>query len=272
MAFYSPILTVMLQATQKASQSIARDYGEVEQLQVSQKGTYEFVTATKQRIEIAIIKHLRSKRPDIGIVVEGEEKVKGSETQFRFLLNALDGFNNFMHALPLCCISLALEKHTPQGIETIAAIIDLPCTRETFLAERGRGAWSEYYGTGNVNRNRLRVSSRRALRESMTILVDFPANENPQTLLKLAEEGTKMRFIGSSSLALAYVAAGKSDFMFQHHHTPANLAAGILMVLEAGGRVTTIQGNKTTGKEGDILASNGVLHDVVAKKLIVERA
>ncbi|HLJ64770.1 MAG TPA: inositol monophosphatase family protein [Stellaceae bacterium] len=258
MAVRSALIHVMTGAALKAARGLIRDFGEVEQLQVSVKGPGEFVTAGDLRAERVLRTELAKARPDWGFLLEESGVVEGTDPHHRFIIDPLDGTTNFMHGIPHFAISIALERDN----EIVAGVIYEPIRDEMFWAEKGAGAF--------LNDRRLRVSARRALTDAV-IGTGIPFRERGDHQAYLATLGAVMaatagvRRFGAASLDLAYVAAGRLDGFWEFGLQPWDIAAGIILVREAGGYVTDPAGGHGMLASGDILAANDHLHLPLAR-------
>ena len=260
MAIRSPLINVMLGAVQKASRKLIRDFGELEQLQVSKKGPADFVSSADRRTEHILEIELRKARPTFGFVMEEKGTVDGSDNSNRWIVDPLDGTTNFLHGIPHFAISIALERDR----EPIAGVIYNPITDEMFWAEKGQGA--------HLNDRRLRVSGRNTLSEALLATgIPFLGTDNHAPFLKQIEAvmaaTAGVRRFGSAALDLAYVAAGRFDGYWESGIKSWDMAAGIVLVREAGGYVTEIAGGKNMMTSGNILAANPHLHGPVSKLL-----
>ncbi len=256
----SPLITVMVNAAYKAKRDLIRDFGEVENLQVSRKGPADFVSAADHRAEETIVAELRRARPRFGFLLEEGGAIEGEDSSNRWIVDPLDGTTNFLHGLPHFSISIGLER---DGKPHAGVIYD-PIRDETFWAENGAGAF--------LNNQRLRVSARRALPQALLATgLPFKARErcpgHGATVHRLAGESAGVRRLGSAALDLAYVAAGRLDGFWSYALAPWDLAAGIAIVREAGGIVTEIAGGADAMASGDVLASNGHLHGTLREAL-----
>lgn len=260
MAVKSPIQTIMTRAAEKAARSLVRDFGEVEQLQVSKKGPADFVSAADRRAEEIIYDDLKKARPGWSFLMEESGEAKGSDPDHRWLIDPLDGTANFLHGLPHWCISIALE----QKKEIIAGLIFDPVKDELFYAEKGGGAF--------MRRKRLRVSGR-GNPESSLIVTGGPrrAIENShdqffQEQRAVWNAGFALRRGGSAALDLAYVAAGRFEGYWERNLKPWDIAAGIMIVKEAGGFISDIDSEKNDPLvTGNIIASNDKLFENLRK-------
>ncbi len=249
----SAIMNVMINAIRKGARAIARDFGEVENLQVSRKGPGDFVTLTDQKAEKIIRDELETARPGYSFLMEESGEVIGDDTTHRWLLDPIDGTTNFLHGLPHFAISLALER---EG-ELVAGVVYNPIWDELFWAEKGKGAF--------LNDKRLRVAARRDMEDCViTLGVPHLGRGDQQRYLRemtaLMPIVAGVRRMGSAALDLAYVAAGRCDGYYEHGLSPWDVAAGILLVREAGGFVTDAHGKKDIFSTGSIIAGNEHVH------------
>ncbi len=253
MALRSATINVMVKAAQKAARGLVRDFGEVEQLQVSQKGPGDFVSTADMQAERTIKAELKRARPEFGLLMEEGHGEAGTDSRHRWLVDPLDGTLNFLHGLPHFAISIGLERDG----EIVAGVIYDPIKDELFWAERGAGAY--------MNDRRLRVSARRDLGQAV-IATGAPNLGRPGHDAYLAMFGAVIaqtagiRRFGAAALDLAYVAAGRYDGYFELGLSPWDIAAGIILVREAGGYVSEIAGGHHMLQSGSILAGNDHLH------------
>lgn len=249
----SPLMNVMMGAARKAARGLLRDFGEVEQLQVSKKGPADFVSAADLRVEKVLRTELKKARPDYGFLLEEGGAIEGNDKSVVWVIDPLDGTTNFLHGIPHFAISIGLVRDG----EPWAGVIYQPLTDEMFWAEKSCGCF--------VNDRRLRVSARRKLDESVLATgiphIGRPEHARFQRQLKLAMENTAgIRRFGAASLDLAYVAAGRFDGFWEMGLSPWDVAAGIIMVREAGGYVSEIDGGHDMLNTGNIVAANDHLH------------
>ncbi|KAF0117939.1 MAG: myo-inositol-1(or 4)-monophosphatase [Rhodospirillaceae bacterium] len=253
MAYLSPTLNVMLGAAKKTGRLLVRDFGEVEQLQVSMKGTNDFVSAADTKAEQTLYRELKKARPDFGFLLEEGGAEEGRDKDSRWIIDPLDGTTNFLHGIPHFSISIALER---MG-EIMAGVIYHPVADELYYAEKGIGTY--------LNDHRLRVSARRRVEESV-FATGIPFLGRPAHDRFLAELQTVMahsagvRRMGSAALDLAYVAAGRYDGYWERNLSPWDVAAGVLIVREAGGYVSDMDDGRNPVLTGNILATNDYLH------------
>jgi len=240
-------LHVMVEAAEKAGRALVRDFGEIEQLQVSRKGPGDFVTAADLKSEKILREELAKARPTYGFLLEEGGEVKGTDASHRFIIDPLDGTTNFLHGLPHWCVTVALEKDG----EVVAGVIHDPIKNETFIAEKGAGAFS--------NNKRLRVAGRSNFSEALV--------SRGQGTSGLLPADVVTRTMGSACLDLAYVAAGRFDAFIEAGLKPWDKAAGTLMIKEAGGYVSELNGGKDVVYGKGIVAANPLLHNELVKKL-----
>ncbi|MYZ48116.1 inositol monophosphatase family protein [Propylenella binzhouense] len=249
----SALLNVMVRAATKAGRVLARDFGEVEQLQVSRKGPADFVTAADRRAEEIIHTELERARPGYTFLMEESGESVGTDPQHRWMVDPLDGTTNFLHGIPLFAISIGLER---QG-RLHAALVYNPVTDELFTAERGAGAF--------MNDRRLRVAARTQLTEAVicTGIPHFGRGDHQrflQELAKLMPTVAGVRRTGAAALDLAWVAAGRFDGFWERALSPWDMAAGVLLIREAGGFVSDLSGGDAMLEKGDIVAGNELIH------------
>jgi len=253
---FSPVVTVMVAAAQKAAKRLLRDFGEVENLQVSVKGPSDFVSQADLRAEATLKAELAKGRPDHAFLME-EGGGSGPEAwKFRFVVDPLDGTTNFLHGIPHWAISIGLERRLGKTSELVAGVVYSPAQGEMFIAEKGVGAF--------LNERRLRVSARRELKECL-FATGIPFGGVPNkgafmhTLGTLMPQVAGIRRAGSAALDLAWVAAGRYDGYWELNLNPWDIAAGILLVREAGGFVTDPDGGDAFAT-GDVVAATPALH------------
>ena len=260
MAIRSALIHIMTSAALKAARGLIRDFGEVEQLQVSIKGPGDFVSTADLKAERVLKTELQRARPGWGFLLEEGGATAGEDPRHRWIVDPLDGTTNFLHGLPFFAISIALERDG----EIVAGVVYEPVRDEMFWAEKGAGAF--------VNDRRLRVSARRQLSEAVIGTgIPFRGRGNHQTYLAtlaaLMEATSGIRRCGSAALDLAYVAAGRLDAFWEFGLQPWDIAAGLLLVREAGGYATDFAGAHGLTASGDVLAANDHLHLPIAQLL-----
>jgi myo-inositol-1(or 4)-monophosphatase len=260
MATRSTLINVMSRAADKAARGLKRDFGEVEQLQVSVKGPGDFVSTADTKAEKVLRQELSRARPDYGFLMEESGASEGSDSEHRWIVDPLDGTTNFLHGLPHFCISIALER----AGEIVAAVILDPVKDETFWAEKGIGAY--------LNDRRLRVSSRRQMTNAL-IATGTPFGQRadrPRYLRQfdaIMASVADVRRLGAAALDLAYVAAGRYDGFWEYGLQPWDVAAGWLLVREAGGYISEPEGEGHPVGSGDVLAANDHLHGLLRTTL-----
>ncbi len=243
----------MTAAANKAARGLVRDFGEIENLQVSKKGPGDFVSAADKKAEQTLVAELTKARPGYGFLLEEQGVIEGTDTSNRWIIDPLDGTTNFLHGIPHFSISIALERDG----ELAAGVIYEPVTDRMFLAEKGQGAY--------LNDNRIRVSARRSLEESLFATgIPFAGKEDHDRFLgqlkSVMAVSSGVRRFGSAALDLAYVAAGRFEGFWEIGLNPWDMAAGIVLVREAGGFVTDITGGGGMLESGEIIAANDLLH------------
>lgn len=258
MTIRSPLLNVMVVAAQKAARRLIRDFGELEHLQVSKKGPADFVSKADRRAEQVIRNELAKARPTFGMLMEESGWTEGTDTSNRWIVDPLDGTTNFLHGIPHFAISIALERDG----DPFAGVIYSPVPDELFFAEKGAGAF--------LNGRRLRVSGRSRMEESIFATgIPFRGLPNHDLFLKQVRSvmavSAGIRRFGSAALDLAYVAAGRYDGYWENGLNPWDVAAGIVLVREAGGFVTDLSGGRKMLSGGGILAANVGVYDSLAQ-------
>lgn len=258
MPAHSALITVMDRAARKAAPKLRRDFGEVSQLQVSRKGPADFVSNADHAAERTLREVLQQARPDFGFLLEEAGEIAGAEGRPRWIVDPLDGTSNFLHGVPHFAISIAVEE---QG-EIVAGLVYQPLTDESFWAEKGRGAW--------LQDRRLRVSARRDLKDCLIATgVPFHGHgdgDQFQTILgAVMGEVAGIRRFGSAALDLAWVAAGRFDGFWETGLEPWDVAAGLLLVREAGGYATDFRGGERAIERREVLAANDQIHNRLHK-------
>jgi myo-inositol-1(or 4)-monophosphatase len=245
----SALLNVMIAAARKAARNLKRDFGEVEKLQVSLKGPANFVSAADHRAEETLRAELAKARPGYGFVGEEGGRQEGSDKSHCWIVDPLDGTTNFLHGIPQFAISIALER---EGT-IVAGLVYNPVNEELFVAERGKGAF--------LNDQRLRVAARRRLAEAV-IACGLPhlgrgdLAQFRQEFGAVQEKVAGLRRFGAATLDLAWVAAGRLDAYWERNLSAWDMAAGLLLVREAGGFVSDLDGGDDMFGKAEILAGN----------------
>ena len=251
-------LNVMMKTARKAGRGLLKDFGEVENLQVSTKGPGDFVSRADKAAEALIREDLMAARPSYGFLGEEGHEVEGADPTRRWIVDPLDGTTNFLHGLPHWAVSIALE-HKGQ---IVAGVIYDPVKDEMFHAEKGGGAW--------LNESRLRVSARHRMIESIFATglpfggrSDLPATL--QDLARLMPVCAGVRRFGAASLDLAYVAAGRYDGFWERRLNAWDMAAGLVIVREAGGIVEPLNPEGDILTDGEVICANEPIFDAFAK-------
>jgi myo-inositol-1(or 4)-monophosphatase len=243
----------MVQAALKAGKSLTRDFGEVQNLQVSLKGPGDYVSQADKKAEKIVREELLKARPTYGFLGEESEEIKGTDGAHRWIVDPLDGTTNFLHGIPHFAVSIALERNG----EMVAGVIYNPALDDLFTAERGGGAF--------LNDRRLRVAARKALSDSV-IGCGVPhlgRGDHGKFLIQLRHvmgEVAGIRRIGAAALDMAYVAAGSLDGFWETNLNAWDIAAGIVLIREAGGWVSDFDGGSRIIENGSVLAGNEYIH------------
>ncbi len=250
---HSAILNVMIKAAHRAARSLKRDLGEVEQLQVSLKGPRNFVTAADRRAEAILREELAKARPDYGFIGEEGGAQAGSDKTHRWIVDPLDGTTNFLHGIPHFAIAIALERNGA----IVAGLVYNPANDEMFIAERGKGAF--------LNDKRIRVAARQRLADAI-VACGLPHYGRGDLTLARSEIAAAQRAFaglrryGAATLDLAWVAAGRLDAYWERDLSPWDLAAGSLLVREAGGFISDLDGGDAILAKGNVVAGNETMH------------
>jgi myo-inositol-1(or 4)-monophosphatase len=249
----SALLNVMIKAARQAARTLKRDFGEVEHLQVSLKGPGNFVTAADRKAEEILCEELAKARPGYGFLGEEGGRREAADKTHTWIVDPLDGTTNFLHGIPQFSISIGLER---EGI-VVAGLIYNPANDEMFTAERGKGAF--------LNDKRLRVAGRQRLGDALIAcgLPHYGRGDlalNGKEMAAVQERVAGLRRFGSAALDLAWIAAGRFDGYWERGLSPWDVAAGILLVREAGGFVTDLDGSDAMLAKGDIIAGNETIH------------
>jgi myo-inositol-1(or 4)-monophosphatase len=257
---HSALLNVMIKAAYRAGRSLKRDLGEVENLQVSLKGPANFVTAADRRAEEIVREELAKARPDYGFLGEEGGNHPGADTTHRWIVDPLDGTTNFLHGIPHFAVSIALERNGT----IVAALTYNPANDDLFIAERGKGAF--------LNDRRIRVAARQRLADAI-VACGLPHHGRGDLSLGRREIAAAqqnfagLRRFGAATLDLAWVAAGRFDVFWERDLSPWDTAAGILLVREAGGFVTDLDGGDAILTKGHVAAGNDTMHGALVRLL-----
>jgi myo-inositol-1(or 4)-monophosphatase len=254
----SALLNVMVAAARKAARGLKRDFGEIEKLQVSLKGPANFVSAADHRAEEVLRAELAKARPGYGFLGEEGGRQEGSDKTHCWIVDPLDGTTNFLHGIPQFAISIALER----AGTIVAGVVYNPANEELFIAERGKGAF--------LNDQRLRVAARQRLAEAVVACGLPHLGRGDLALFRkefavVQEKVAGIRRFGAAALDLAWVAAGRLDAFWERNLSPWDMAAGLLMVREAGGFVSDLDGREDIFAKGEIIAGNETMQrDILA--------
>ena len=253
------LLNIMVTAALKAGRSLTKDFGEVENLQVSVKGPADFVTNADKSAEKIVHAELSKARPTYGFLMEEGGEIQGTDGQHRWIIDPLDGTTNFLHGIPLFAVAIALQR----GEEIVAAVIYNPIMEELFVAEKGAGAWLD-------DKKRLRVAGRKHLSEAV-VVTGINSRGTPGDILQLRQLGqitpavAGVRRTGSACTDLAWTAAGRFDGFWEGALRPWDIAAGWLMIREAGGTITDYSGKPGMLGNGEVIAGNETIHGQLLK-------
>ena len=253
-------MNVMVNACRKASRVIIRDFGEIENLQVSLKGPGDFVTNCDKKVEKILIEDLQKARPNYSILSEEIGEINNDKS-FRWIIDPIDGTSNFLHGIPHFAISIGLEHNK----EIICGIIYDPIKDEMFTAEKGNGSY--------INNKRMRVSARSKLENCMIFTggPKFGSTDKNLSMSEYEKFSSKVilpiRKLGSGSLDMAYVAAGRCDGFWSRNLNYWDIAAGIILVKEAGGFVTDFSGENEFIRNKTILVTNSKINQEMIEVL-----
>ncbi len=255
----SALMNVMVKAARRAGRSLKRDLGEIENLQVSMKGPANFVSLADKRAEEMLYTDLNKARPGYGFIGEEGGNRDGTDKSHTWIVDPLDGTTNFLHGIPQFAVSIGLAR---EG-QIIAGLIYNPANDELYMAEKGSGAF--------LNDTRLRVAGRKQLNECVIACGlphigrgDFELSRNEMAALQPKVAG--LRRFGAASLDLAFVAAGRLDGYWERNLQPWDIAAGLILIKEAGGTVGDINGGDVL-TTGNVVAGNEFVHGALTKIL-----
>jgi myo-inositol-1(or 4)-monophosphatase len=255
----SPTMNLMIAAARNAGRSLARDFGEVENLQVSRKGPSDFVTSADIKAEKTLFEELSKARPGYSFLMEERGAVEGTDKSHRWIVDPLDGTTNFLHGIPHFAISIGLER---EGV-LVAGVIYNVVRDELFWAEKGQGAY--------LNDKRLRVAGRGEMRDAL-FGTGAPYHGRPgqeqflEEIGRVISESAGIRRMGSAALDLAYVAAGRFDGFWERNLNAWDIGAGVVLVREAGGFAKEIDGGDFL-QTGAIVAANERLLPLLTKAI-----
>ncbi len=265
MRLNSPQINLIIKACMKASRSLIRDFGEIENLQVSAKSPGDFVSSADKRTEKIIINELLKAHPDYGIVTEESGVLNKTNIDNRWIIDPIDGTMNFLNGVPQFAISIGYEENE----EIKCGAIFNPVTNEMFCAEKGNGAF--------LNNSRIRVSNKKKL-ESALIVTGGPKQASKikdkifDEYISVSKKVPNVRKFGSASLDLAYVACGRFDAYWQRELNYWDIAAGIIILKEAGGFIDFFEKDEKSPFKKNVIASNSIIHDqlkeLICKKVI----
>ena len=254
---HSALLNVMIAAARKTARALKRDFGELEKLQVSLKGPANFVSSADRRAEETLYQELSKARPGYGFLGEEGGAREGADKSHRWIVDPLDGTSNFLHGIPQFAIAIALER---EGV-VVAGLVYNPATDDMFIAERGKGAF--------MNEQRIRVAGRKRLADAL-IACGLPHRGRGDLTLAgretaaMQEQVAGLRRFGAAALDLAWVAAGRLDGYWERDLKPWDMAAGLILVREAGGFVSDCDGGDAMLAKGHIVAGN----EAIQKELL----
>jgi myo-inositol-1(or 4)-monophosphatase len=257
---HSAILNVMIKAAYRAGRSLKRDLGEVENLQVSLKGPRNFVTAADRKAEAIVREELAKARPHYGFLGEEGGAHAGADKSHRWIVDPLDGTTNFLHGIPHFAVSIALERNGA----IVAGLTYNPANDELFVAERGKGAF--------LNDRRIRVAARKRLDEAVVAcgLPHYGRGDLERARAEIAaaqQHYAGLRRFGAATLDLAWIAAGRFDAYWERDLSPWDMAAGIILVREAGGFVSDLDGGENIMAKSQIAAGNDTMHQELIRLL-----
>ena len=256
----SALANVMIGAARKAARTVQRDFGEVENLQVSLKGPTDYVSAADRRVEQILREELERARPGYGFLMEESGAHVGADKTHRWIVDPIDGTINFIHSIPLFAISIALERDG----ELVAGLVYNPITDEMFFAEKGTGAF--------LNDRRIRVSARQDLTGAV-ITCGIPHKDRGDTgifaneLQAVQAQVAGIRRTGAAALDLAWVAAGRFDGFWERGLQPWDIAAGMVLIREAGGMTGDIDRKPDVLDTGNIIGANTSVYPLLEKAL-----
>ena len=254
MRLNSPQINLLTKACMKASRSLIRDFGEIENLQVSTKAPGDFVSSADKKTEKILIDELRKAHPEYGIVTEESGIINKSNAKNRWIIDPIDGTLNFLNGIPQFAISIGYEEN----FEIKCGIIFNPITNEMFFAEKGNGAF--------LNNSRIRVSNKKKIEDAL-LVTGGPKQTSKmkekifQEYVDISKKVSNVRKFGSAALDMAYVASGRFDGFWQRELNYWDIAAGIIIIKEAGGFINFFEEDKQNPLKKNIIASNSNIHE-----------
>ena len=260
MRLSSPQINLITRACMKASRSLIRDFGELENLQVSSKGPGDFVSSADKRTEKTIIEELQKAHPEYGIITEETGIINKSNIKNRWIIDPIDGTMNFLNGIPQFAISIAYEEDN----EIICGVIFNPITNEMFCAEKGNGAY--------LNNSRIRVSNKKKLKDALLVTggpkgASKIKNKIYSEYINVSNNVSNVRKFGSAALDMAYVSCGRFDGYWQRELNYWDIAAGVIILREAGGFIDFFEDDLSYPLKKNVLASNSNIHQEL-KELI----
>ena len=254
MRLNSPQINLIIKACMKASRSLIRDFGEIENLQVSTKGPGDFVTSADKRTEKILIDELQKAHPEYGIITEETGIINKSNTEKRWVIDPIDGTMNFLNGIPQFAISIGYEE---KG-EIICGVIFNPIINEMFIAEKGNGAY--------LNNSRIRVSNKNKIKDALLVTGGPKGNSKIKNkifseYINVSNNVSNVRKFGSAALDIAYVACGRFDGYWQRELNYWDIAAGIIILKEAGGFINFFEEDEDNPLKKNIIASNSNIHN-----------
>ncbi len=261
MRLNSPQINIITKACLKASRSLIRDYGEIENLQVSTKGVGDFVTSADRRTEKILIEELQKAHPEYGIITEESGIINKSNDKNRWIIDPIDGTMNFLNGIPQFAISVGYEEKN----EIKCGVIFNPIMNEMFCAEKGNGAY--------LNNSRIRVSNKKKIKEAL-LVTGGPKQASKikdkifSEYIMISKQVSNVRKFGSAALDMAYVACGRFDGYWQRELNYWDIAAGIIILKEAGGFIDFFETDNKDPLKKNILASNSNIHNELSNLII----
>ena len=260
MRLNSPKINLITRACMKASRSLIRDFGEIENLQVSAKGPGDFVTSADKRTEKILIDELQKAHPEYGIVTEEAGIINKSNIKNRWIIDPIDGTMNFLNGIAQFAISIGYEEDG----EIKCGVIFNPITNEMFCAEKGNGAY--------LNNSRIRVSKKKKIKDALLVTggpkgLSKTKDQIFSEYINVSNNVSNVRKFGSAALDMAYVACGRFDGYWQRELNYWDVAAGIIILKEAGGFVDFFEDDANFPLKKNILATNSIIHDELRELL-----